>query len=458
MKSTDLIIIGAGPGGYETAVRAAQGGLDTVIVEGDKVGGTCLNYGCIPTKSLRHSADVLSMTKKAAEQGVNIDNYSFNIATAMERKKSVVDTLVGGVETLLRNPRITRVVGKAQFIDAHSIRVADAKDTNGENIETEYSADNIIIATGSVTKFLPIPGKDLNCVLTSTELLDIDSVPKRLCVIGGGVIGLEFASIFNDFGSEVTVLEFCKEVLPNFDSDIAKRLKVSLKAQGINIINDAMVTAIADNGNNGGTVSYTVKGNTLSVDADIVLMAVGRVANIASLNLKDVGIAIEKRGITVDDDFRTNISGIYAIGDINGHCQLAHAASFQGRHVINKLLGKADRIDFNIIPAAVFTKPEAATVGLTADYCKSNGIATKTHKAFFRANGRALTMGETDGMVKIITDEDGHILGGHIFGPHASDLIQEIATLMQFHATVSDLSDCIHAHPTLSEVVMSAAE
>lgn len=457
MIKTDLIIIGAGPGGYETAVRAAKAGLNTVIIEADKVGGTCLNVGCIPTKSFCRNAELLRNLKEADVLGVENVSYTFNMQKVVERKNQVVATLSAGIETLLKQPLITFVKGKATFTGKHSIHVENACNINGENVDNDFEADNIIIATGSVTKFLPIPGKDLPKVLTSTEMLNLTEIPSKLCVIGGGVIGMEFASIFNAFGSEVTVLEFCKEILPNIDSDITKRLKASFKGQGINIINNAAVNCIEDKGSC-YSVGYELKGAQQNVDADIVLMAVGRSANTSSLGLENAGIESDRRGIITNDDFETNVSGVYAIGDVNGKCQLAHAASFQGFHTLNHILGKDDSIRLDIIPAAVFTYPEAAMVGVTSDYCKQNGIGCTAHKGFFRANGKALAMNETDGMVKILTDENNTIIGASLFGPHAADLIQEIAALMNKNAKLSDLAQIVHAHPTLGEVVMNAAE
>ena len=443
----DLIIIGAGPGGYETAVKAAHAGLKTVIIEKDNVGGTCLNVGCIPTKCFCKNAELLSELSEAEQLGVKgLSHSGIDMPKVVARKNEVVSTLISGIEALLKNPNIIRANGKAKFVDAKTVEV------EGET----YTAPNIIIATGSVTKFLPIPGKDLPKVLTSTEMLDLTEVPNRLAVIGGGVIGMEFASIFNAFGSEVTVLEYCKEILPNFDADIAKRLKASLKGKGINIINNAAVNGIKDEGDH-YTVTYMLKDKEESIDTDIVLMAVGRGANTASLNLEDIGIETDRRGIVTDDDFRTNIEGIYAIGDINGKCQLAHAASFQGQHALNVILGKQDNIRLDIMPAAVFTNPEAATVGLTTEYCKENGINAKAHKSFFRANGKALAMNESDGLVKILTDDSDRIIGCHMYGPHSADLIQEVAALMNKDATLSELADIIHAHPTLGEVILNAA-
>lgn len=445
-----MIIIGAGPGGYETAVAAAKAGLQTVIVEAEKVGGTCLNVGCIPTKCLCHTADVARLSREAQEVGVETGGARVDVRAAVERKNRVVAQLTQGVETLLGGEGITLVGGKARFVDSHTIAV--------EGSDEQYTAPNIIIATGSVTKYLPIEGKDLPGVVSSTELLDIDELPERLCIIGGGVIGLEFASIFNSFGSKVTVVEFCKEILPNFDSDIAKRLRLALKSQGVEFVMGAAVNGIRK-AEGGLEVGYELKGKQDSTEADVVLMAVGRAANTASLNLDDVGIEYDRRGIKTDDDLRTNIQGVWAIGDINGRIQLAHAASAQGRHVLAKILGRESGIRLDIVPAAVFTAPEAASVGVTADYCKAQGIEVKVSKAFFRANGKALAMNESEGMVKLLSDPaTGRLMGCHMFGPHSADLVQEVAALMNKDATLEDLHRIIHGHPTLGETVWQAAE
>ena len=448
MKQADLIIIGAGPGGYETAVKAAEAGLDTVIIEARRPGGTCLNEGCIPTKCLCRNADLLYDLRDAATFGVENLSYTFDMRKAIERKNQVVSTLVGGIETLLHHPHITYVNGRAEFApgDAHTVRVGSE----------DYTAPHIIIATGSVSKFLPIEGAHLPGVLTSTEMLDLDHVPARICIIGGGVIGLEFASIFNAFGSQVTVVEFCKEILPNFDTDIAKRLRQALKGHGITFVTQAAAKAIRENDGGSYSVEYDCKGKPSTIEADTVLMAVGRAANLDSLNLSEAGVEFDRRGIVTDEHFATNIPGVYAVGDINGKCQLAHAATFQSLHVLNGILGREDGIRLDIIPAAVFTSPEAAMVGLTEQQCKENGMEYTVHKGFFRANGKAMAMNETEGMVKLIAGADDRVIGCHLFGPHAADLIQEITVLMQKNGTTADLRDCIHAHPTLGEVLMNA--
>lgn len=446
MKS-DIIIIGAGPGGYETAIYAARNGLSVTIFENRKPGGTCLNEGCIPTKCFCRNAEILDDIKDSAEYGVNDMAYTFDFGQVIERKNRIVAGLIEGVEFLLKNKLITFVKEAASLIDAHSVR-----SVSGEI----YSCDHLIIATGSVSKNLPIPGNNLPGVLTSKEILDIEKVPENLCVIGAGVIGLEFASVFNSFGSKVTVLEYAKEILPNFDADISKRLKQALGKKGIEIVNSAAVEEIRENADR-LSVKYGYKGENREVVADTVLMAVGRTANVESLNLDVAGIVYSPKGVVTDDNMETNISHVYAIGDVNGKCMLAHAATFQGRKVIDHILGKENTIRLDIIPSAVFTRPEAAMVGCTEDECKQQGRVYRSKKAMFRTNGKALSMGESEGICKLIVDEDGVIIGCHMFGPHTADIIQEISALMNHRTTVNELSSMIHAHPTLSEIVQECA-
>ena len=440
-----IIIIGAGPGGYETALLAAQRNVEVVLIESGPVGGTCLNEGCIPTKAFCKNAEVLDGLREAAEFGVTGLSYGFDFNKVVERKNAVVDQLRGGVEGLLGHKNITLVRGKASFKDQHTV-VADGE---------EYSADYIIIATGSVSASLPIEGADLPGVITSKEILDIDEVPQRLCVIGGGVIGLEFASIFRSFGSEVTVLEYCKDILPHFDTDLAKRLRQSLGKRGIEINTQSQVRAIAQC-DEGYAVSYIRKGKEECVVADKVLMAVGRKANVASLNLDDAGIEYSSRGIAVNDCMQTNVPHIYAVGDVNGRMMLAHAAVFHGIVALDNIMGMQNHVDLSVMPAAVFTSPEAAGVGMTEDACKEKGMKVRCLKSFFRANGKAVTMGETEGFCKIVVDEDGRVLGCHMFGPHSSDIIQEACAMISRHATVEEFASVIHVHPSLSEVLQSA--
>lgn len=451
-----IIIIGAGPGGYETALLAARRNVEVVLIESGPVGGTCLNEGCIPTKAFCKNAEVLDGLREAEEFGVTGLSYGFDFKKVVERKNAVVYQLRGGVEGLLGHKNITLVRGKASFKDQHTVVVDDR----------EYSADYVIIATGSVSASLPIDGADLPGVITSKEILDVDEVPRRLCVIGGGVIGLEFASIFRSFGSEVTVLEYCKDILPRFDTDLAKRLKQSLSKRGIEINTQAQVTGISETSGE-YTISFIRKGKEESVVSDKVLMAVGRRANIGSLNLSDAGVEFTPRGVLVNNVMQTNVPHIYAIGDINGQMMLAHAATFQGIVALDHIMGLENEIDLSVMPAAVFTSPEAASVGLTEDECKEKDIPVRCFKSFFRANGKAVTMGETDGFCKVVVAaepkegaespyEPGRVLGCHMYGPHSSDIIQEACALISRKVTVSEFHDIIHTHPTLAEVLQSA--
>lgn len=451
--TTDLIIIGAGPGGYETAVRAAKAGLQVTIIEAKAVGGTCLNEGCIPTKCLCHTAEVLEQVRNAARYGIETESApSFDLSKAVARKDEIVSRLAEGIGTLMKTPGITFIQGKARFVDTRTVAIRKE-----DGSEETVTAEHIIIATGSVTKYLPVEGARCEGVVTSTEMLSLTTLPRRLCIIGGGVIGMEFASIFNAFGSEVTVVEYCKEILPNFDRDIAKRLRTALKKKGITFKTGAAVTGIAPQ-TGCYEVAFEEKGKTNKVEADLVLMAVGRVANTGSLNLEEVGIEFSARGIKVDEHMQTNVPGIYAAGDINGLCQLAHAATFQGYRALNHILGRPDNIRFDIVPAAVFTHPEAAAVGLTEEALSEQGTPYTVHKAFYRANGKALSMDADEGLVKILAAPDGEILGAHILGHSADTLVHEIAVLMNRRGTLEDLRSTIHAHPTLSELVHAATE
>ena len=473
-----IIIIGAGPGGYETALLAAKRGVEVVLIEASHVGGTCLNEGCIPTKSFCRNAEVIDSLREAETFGVSALSYDFDFKAVTARKNAVVEQLRDGVEGLLGHKLITLVRGKASFKDAHTVVVESA----------EYSADYIIIATGSVSASLPVPGADLPGILTSKEILDLEEVPRRLCVIGGGVIGLEFASVFRSFGSEVTVLEYFKDILPRFDSDLSKRLKQSLGKRGIEICTQAQVTGITTVIPSEAEGSYVIpseaegrveespcyrvtyirKGKEETVEADKVLMAVGRKANVGSLNLADAGIEFTPRGILANDKtMQTNVPHIYAIGDVNGKMMLAHAATFQGIVALDHIMGIENEIDLSVMPAAVFTSPEAASVGMTEDECKEAGIPVKCLKSFFRANGKAVTMGETDGFCKLIVAAGpkegcvspfapGRILGCHLYGPHASDIVQEACALISRNATLKEFESIIHTHPTLTEVLQSA--
>ncbi len=440
----DIIIIGAGPGGYETAADAAAHGLTVAIVERDQMGGTCLNRGCIPTKALCRNAEVINLMRESEVWGVKTGEMEFDYAPVFERKEAVVKQLREGVEMLMGSPGITAIKGEAVLKDANTVVV------NGE----EYSAKNIIIATGSAPRGLPIEGADL--AMTSDDILAMETLPKSLCIVGGGVIGMEFAAVFSTFGVEVTVIEYCKEILPPFDKDVAKRLKTVLSKRGIKIITSAAVNGISQ-GEDGMTVTYELKGKPQSVTCEKVLMSVGR-QPVLPQGLDAVGVTVGRRGIEVDDNMMTNVKGVYAIGDVNGRMMLAHAASAQGQRALHAIMGKTDDIKLDIVPSAVFTVPELAMVGLTEEQCAEKGLDVTVKKSFFRSNGKAVAMNETDGLLKMIVDNGTRqIVGCHICGAHAADLIQEVVTAMNAGATVDLLARSIHGHPTLSEVMLAAA-
>ncbi len=445
---TDIIIIGAGPGGYETALEAAKAGKTVTLFNGDRLGGTCLNEGCIPTKCLCRNAEIISNFKHGEEYGIDDFSFSVDFNKIIERKNNVVTTLREGVKSLLSSAKVNVVDGKAHFVDKNKV------ECNGE----VYEADAIIIATGSKSKSLPIPGHDLECCMDSTKILQLEYIPASLTIIGGGVIGMEFASIFSSLGSQVTVIEFMKQILPPFDSDIAKRLKQTLSKKGIKIITGAAAKEIKQNEFYEIEVTYELKGKTETVVSSDLLMAVGRAPVVEGLELEKAGVEYTPKGISVDDNMCTNVEGIYAIGDVNARMMLAHVASFQGKRALNHIEGKKDNIRFDIVPSAVFTVPECGMVGKTEEECKTQGIKVRIGQSFFRANGKALAMGEPDGLCKLIfREEDNLLIGAHIMGAEAADLAQQCADLMNMNVHLEELREIIFGHPTVSEVIMSAA-
>lgn len=441
--NTDLIIIGSGPGGYHTASYAAKQGLSVVIIERGELGGTCLNEGCIPTKTYARNAEIIDALREADTFGLCELSYDFDFAKVVERKDAVITQLRSGIETLLSAHDITLVRGNAEFKDSNTVVVGDE----------EYTAKNVIIATGSVSKTLRLEELDTSMVCDAGQLLSIKELPKRLCIVGAGVIGMEFACVFSSFGCEVTVVEFLKECLPTMDSDIAKRLRKVLEKRGVDFYMQSAVKGI-----NGGRVTFERKGKSMDIEADLVLLAVGRKPRIDGFNIESSGVEYDARtGIKVDDNMQTTVNGVYAIGDVNGRQMLAHAASMQGIRAVNHILGREDGIRFNIMPAAIFTNPEAASVGYSEDFCKQQGIAYRLGRAYYRANGKALAMNETEGMVKLIADENGKVIGLHAYGTHSADIAQEVSSLMCRNTTVEQLRDMVHIHPTLGEILQEAA-
>lgn len=448
-----IAVIGAGPGGYVAAIRAAQLGCAVTLVERDRAGGTCLNRGCIPTKTLWKSAAVASEMRQSKLFGIVTDNVTIDDKQIIKRKAEVVDQVVGGVEFLLKSyPNLNYVLGQATFKNKNTLII---KTADGE---TEEEFDKIIIATGSYPQMTETQGVDLPNVMTSDDLLALDYIPKSMIVVGGGVIGLEFASIYQELGCQVTLL--ASRILKDADMEIRKRLPSYFKKAGMKVHVDVRALQITkgENGLLDVLAKHKTKDNEFTESAEVVLIASGRGAVVDGLGLENAGVEYTGRGLTVDKYLKTNVDGIYAIGDvIAGNPQLAHVASAQGEWLAEYLGGEEREPDFSIYPACTFTLPEVSQVGLTELEAKEQGLDYVVSKFQFAANAKAVSQAEGEGFVKVIATKDmQRILGVHIMGPHASDLITEGAVAMATGLTVDQLMPVIHAHPTLSEAVMEA--
>ncbi|NFM45740.1 dihydrolipoyl dehydrogenase [Clostridium botulinum] len=448
-----LVVIGGGPGGYVAAIHGAQLGAEVTLIEKEKLGGTCLNIGCIPTKVLLHSSELLNEIKEARTLGIEVNNeVKINWTQLQNRKNTVVNTLVSGVSSLLEHNKVKVINGTAAFEGKSSIKVT--KD-QGESENIQF--DNVIISSGSVPFIPPIEGRELEGVIDSTGALSLDSIPKSMVIIGGGVIGIEFANIFNSLGCKVTVIEMLPYILPPVDREISEILKEKLKKDGIDIYNNCKVTKI-ENNNENLNVSFEEDNDKLNIEAQKVLIAVGRRANISNLNLESTGVYIEKGCIWVNDNMETNIKGIYAIGDCTGKNMLAHVASDQGIIAVENIMGKNKKMDYKTVPACVYTKPELASVGLTEEQAKQKGVDYKIGKFPLIYNGKSLIMNDTEGFIKIIADKKyEEILGVHILGPRATDLITEAALALRLEATLEEIITTVHAHPTIGEAMKEAA-
>lgn len=446
-------IIGAGPGGYVAAIRAAQLEAQVYLIENREVGGTCLNRGCIPTKTYFKNAEVMNSFKRAEEFGIKVDNYKMDGKKLLERKNKVVDTLVTGIEQLISSyANIEFISGKACLKDKNTISVELLAGGN-----KEITVDNIIIATGSIPQMTETKGIDLEGVITSDELLELEEIPKDLVVVGGGVIGLEFASIYQELGSNVTLL--ASRILKDMDKEISRRLPMFFKKQGMNVFTDIRAKEIVKEEDKLKVIAkYKKKDKEVEVVGDKVLIAAGRSPLVEGLNLEDLGIDFNDKGIHTNKDFETSVDGIYAIGDVNSNgIQLAHVASSQGVFVVESIMGLKPDINLDVWPNCVFTMPEVATVGLTESELKEKEIEYKSSKFLFAANGKALSLGETDGFIKVFASkEDNKLLGVTIVGPHANDLIHEGALAISNGLDIEYIARTIHAHPTLSETFIEA--
>jgi len=454
----ELVILGGGPGGYVAAIRAAQLGVTVTIIEQDRIGGTCLNYGCIPTKAFYKNAEVVSLMQKPEEFGISFPdaNFNFDMMKVLDRKTEVVTRVREGVEQLLKGNRIEVIHGVARFVGPKNLEV---KDNTGAI--TQIEAERIIIATGSKSAPLTEPGMDSKKVITSDEALELSYVPKRMLIYGGGVIGVEFAGIFATFGSDVTIIKYRPRLIRSLDEEVSKRLSVYLRKKKIKFDIGVKIKEVIDT-EDGLTVVTETDCGIKEYQCDLLLGATGRVPNIDGLNLGATDVAFTDKGITVDEQYQTSAKGIYAIGDVTGGQMLAHIASEEGKVCVENIFAKdqakdTNQVNYDAIPSCIFSFPEVATVGMTEEEAKENNPDYLVGKALFAANGKAVTLAETDGFIKIIADKATHtILGVHIIGPHASDLITEGILAVDKKMTIEEIGEAVHPHPTLSEAFWEA--
>lgn len=458
----DLVILGGGTGGYVAAIRASQLGLKTAIVEKGKLGGTCLHKGCIPSKALLRSAEVYAQTVKGEEFGVLAKEVGLDFSKVQARKQSIVDTLHKGVQGLMKKGKIDvyegtgRILGPSIFSPLPgtiSVEFADGKENE------MLIPKNLIIATGSRPRTLPGLEIDGEFVMTSDEALEMTELPKSIIIVGGGVIGIEWASMLSDFGVEVTVIEYADRIIPTEDKDISKEMQRLLKKKGLNIVTGAKVLPETLEKANGVTIKAEIKGEQKSFSADKMLVSVGRAANVEGIGLENTDIKVERGFIVTNEYFQTNESHIYAIGDVIGGLQLAHVASHEGITAVEHIAGENPHpMDYNLVSKCIYSTPEVAGVGLTEDQAKEQGHNVKVGKFPFKAIGKALVFGESDGFVKIVADKDtDDILGVHMIGPHVTDMISEAGLAKVLDATPWEVAGTIHPHPTLSEAVGEAA-
>ncbi|MGI5920960.1 MAG: dihydrolipoyl dehydrogenase [Syntrophomonadaceae bacterium] len=441
----DLVVIGGGPAGYVGAIRARQLGMKVTLIEKQDLGGTCLNRGCIPTKAYYQNARVLHTLAHLEEYNVRAAGFEFDLPGARERKQRIVNSIVSGVAALLKAYRVQTVTGTATILGPDTVAV------NGEIINTR----RILIASGSIPARPPIPGADLPGVLTSDEMLDVEKIPGRLVIVGGGVIGLEFACIYRAFGSEVTVLEGLPTLLSTMDKEIVKRMNVFIKKQGIDVHTGALVKEICP-GDDALQVVWADKKGTNNSTADVVLIATGRKPFTDDLGLEKLGVQLNGGYIEVDEDYATSIPGVYAVGDVVGKRMLAHVASEEAKVAVERMAGQQSKVNYDAVPACIFSFPEIAAVGLTEEEARARDINIKVGRFRFAGNGKAVTMGETDGMIKVLADDQDTIIGVHIIGPHASDLILEATAMVSWGMKTDEVGTVIHPHPTLGEALYEA--
>lgn len=447
----DVLVLGGGPGGYVAAIRAAQLGGKVVLVEQDKLGGTCLNRGCIPTKTLLHSSEYIPMAEEAGKVGIGLQYTGFDLSKLMSYKNRVVDQLVRGVNYLVAKNSIELISGKGRFVDAKTIEIQTKEGL------VRKKANTIIIATGSRAASLPVPGSDHPAVISSDQALSMEKVPRKIVIVGGGAVGIEFAFIYRNLGAEVVVVEMMQQLLPQMDSEIVAVLESAMQKKGI-VIYKASKVARIESLQADVAVHITTASETVRVNADQVLAAAGRRPETEGLNLAAVGIHTERGRIAVNDRMETNVTGIFAIGDVTGGMLLAHSASAEGVVAAENALGGKSKMDYKVVPGCIFSAPEVAGVGLTEKAAREKGYQVKVGRFPFSALGKAVALGQTQGLAKIVTEEQtGEILGVHIIGERATDLIAEAALAMRLESTIEEVAATIHAHPTFAEVLFESA-
>ena len=452
-KSFDVVVLGGGPGGYTAAIRAAQLGMKTGIVERDRLGGICLNWGCIPTKALLKNAEILHSFKKAEEWGISYDNLKIDFKKIINRSRVVSEKIVKGVEYLMRKNRIDHIHGYGTLLGNGGIEVRN----EGKPAE-KVTAKHIIVATGARPRTVPGVAIDRKRVISSTEAMNLSEQPKSMIIIGAGAIGIEFAYFYNAIGTKVTVVEMMPGILPVEDGELTKMMESSLKKQGIEILTQTKVESVKPSANDVAVIVTTAEGKK-ELKADVALMAIGVQGNVENFGLEKLGVTVERNHIKVDGDYRTNVQGVYAIGDVIGPPWLAHVASAEGIHCVEAIAGKnPPQIDYSCIPGCTYCQPQIASVGLTEEKAKAEGYELKIGRFPFRPLGKAVAIGEPEGMVKLIFDAKyGELLGAHLMGAEATEMIHELVIAKKLEATGKDIFHTIHAHPTLSEAVMEAA-
>jgi len=451
LSDTRVIIVGAGPAGYVAAIRAAQLGAEVSLIEAAQVGGTCLNRGCIPTKSLLASTETLSLIRGAKKLGIEVEGIKPDFTRMMERKNGIVSQLRKGVEYLLKANKVKLVRGKASFLNLHRIEV---KTNEGKE---KIEGDSTIMATGSKPILLPFIDFNHPAVLTSDRALELAQIPQSLLIVGAGVIGCEFASIFGPLGTQITMVEMMDRILPQEDKRISLMMKQILQKRGINIFTDTRLEEITDYEKDGLTARLD---NGERISTEKMLVCVGRSPYTEGLGLENLDLRLDQKGnITVNERMQASEGRVYAIGDVVGGYLLAHVAFEEGIVAAENALGLDSKINYTSIPNCIFTSPQIGTVGLTLDKAREEGIETKIGRFPFSASGKAQALGEIDGFVQLVVEEeDGRILGGQIIGPHAADLVHEISLAIRWELTVDEIGSTVHAHPTLSEAIMEAAK